>query len=97
MIYIVIAIIIIFIILQYKNTGRILRGFRPMTNKVLVPGKAMDNYEPFFSGKYSYFNPFNKYRDPYSIFMWRDMYNKHNRWQDIHRKYYVPLNELTLS
>ena len=55
------------------------------------------NYEPFFSGKCSYFNPFNKYRDPYSVFLWRDIYDKHNRWQDIHKKEYVPFNESTLT
>ena len=56
------------------------------------------NIEPFtFRGNSLYYTPFNKYRDPYSIFYWRDAYKKHIRWNDQHRGVYVPYTELYYS
>ena len=52
-------------------------------------------YEPFqFRGACLYYTPFNKYRDPYSIFYWRDAYKRHRRWNNLHRIDYVPYSKL---
>ena len=50
-----------------------------------------------FTGKCLYFTVFNKYRDPYSIYMWRDMYDRHRRWNDIHRINYVSFSKFILN
>ena len=50
-----------------------------------------------FTGDCLYFNVFNKYRDPYSIPMWREMYKKHQMWNDMHRVGYVPYSGYTLG
>ena len=73
-IYIIIFILAIIVISQYKTS-----------------------VEPFFSGKCLHYTIFNKNRDPYSIQMWRNMYNKHRRWNIIHRQKYIPYTELMLK
>ena len=62
---------------------------------ITVSYQYKSSVEPFFSGKCLHYTIFNKNRDPYSIEMWRKTYNRHRRWNIIHRQKYIPIALLT--